>query len=108
MSEQQVQRGIKKDFETLYGATVTKVNPGVYGAPVGHYDLIMSIPVTFPQLDYMIIPICVYVEVKMKTGKESMMQSIWGKQRRAEGKLACVARSTQDVLEYLLSQGIKL
>jgi len=107
MSEQTIQRKIKKDFEAK-GATVTKVNPGVYGAPVGHYDLIMSIPVTFPDLNYRIVPICVYVEVKTPTGQSSMMQKLWGKERLEGGHFACVARSTQDVLDYLLSEGIKL
>ena len=105
MTEQEIQRRIKKDLE-VKGAYVTKVNPGVFGAVVGHADLVCSILATFPKLDYAIIPICLYIEVKTRTGKVSMMQDIWLRERIKEGHFACVARSTQDVIEYLASQGV--
>ena len=107
MSEQTIQRKIRQDFEER-GAYSTKVNPGIYGAPTGHADLVLSIPVTIPGSDYFIIPICLYIEVKTKTGKQSMMQKIWMREMLKAGHLVCVARCTQDALEYLASQGIKL
>lgn len=100
MSEQDIQRKIRKGLEDR-GCYVTKYNANGYGVS-GHADLIVSIP------NEITPPIALYVEVKTKTGKLSLIQQIWHKERFGEGHWVTVARSLEDVLDYLELKGVNL
>jgi len=98
MSEQDIQRKIKKDLESR-GCYVTKYNANGYGT-AGHADLFVSIR---PSVN--LVPVAFYVEVKTKTGKLSLLQKIWHDEMTKNGHWVCVARSTEDVLSFLQQKG---
>lgn len=100
MSEQDIQRKAKKWLESK-GCYVTKVNPGVYSAPSGHYDLFVSIPME-P------FPVAVYLEAKTPTGRVSLAQKIWGAQMEGAGHLVGVFRSIEDIERLFEGWGIIL
>lgn len=101
MSEQDIQRKIRKDLEAR-GCYVSKYNANGYGVS-GHADLFVSVPVGVTDR-----PLALYVEVKTGTGKLSLIQQIWHREMGANGHWVTVARSTQDVLDFLATKGILL
>lgn len=99
MREQQIQKKIKEWLESK-GAYVTKYNANGYGVS-GHSDLFASVP-------YISFCFALYIEVKTEDGKLRKVQELWIADMLQKGHMVCVARSIDDVKEYLLTKRIRL
>ena len=100
-SEQAIQREIKKWLEGI-GAQVTKYNANGFGV-IGHPDLFVSLPM--PGFAF---PIAVFIEVKTEKGRLSKEQKQKIAQLERDHHMVVVAKSIEDVREFLISNGVKL
>jgi hypothetical protein len=104
VSEQDIQSKIITWLRTK-GAHVTKYNAGAYGKS-GEPDVFASMVYRYPGLAP--IPLALYIEVKTATGKLSLIQQIKTDQMIAEGHWVVVARSIEDVSQFLAEKGVFL